>query len=325
MKPDARTISLYGALAAATLLCSESSWAQIDLTGTWSPRTSQDDEVRGAGPDPVAYMGIPLNDAARASALTYTPENVNELHRQCQPWQLHYILMGPFGFRMYPSMDRDGQIVAWNITGSIDREPMTIWIDGRKTPAPQAMPTPAGFTTGHWVGNTLVTTTTDISDGYLTRNGVPSSKQQMFTMYVTRHDNVLTITGVIQDPVYLTAPYVLSGLWTFAPEAAVQDPPDMVAACTPEEEIASLGTTTAPVYLTPQENKNLMFETERYGIPHSTALGGEATMDPNYAKTLQGYKQPSAYCSYQCCGGQGPNGENALVFDSTVLKCHIGM
>ena len=60
--------------------------------------------------------------------LSYTPETINEVDRQCQPWPVHYIVSAPSGFRIYPTADADGAVIAWNISGSIDREPMTIWL-----------------------------------------------------------------------------------------------------------------------------------------------------------------------------------------------------
>ena len=52
-----------------------------------------------------------------------------------------------------------------------------------------------------------MTTTTHIQDGSLYRNGVPNSDKEVFTMYITRHgDDELSITAVVQDPVYLTPP-----------------------------------------------------------------------------------------------------------------------
>ena len=99
--------------------------------------------------------------------LSYTPETINEVDRQCQPWPVHYIVLGPFGFRFYPTADADGTVIAWNISGSIDREPMTIWLPAahKHAPSSQALNVPGGFTTGEWQGDTLVTTTTHIRMG----------------------------------------------------------------------------------------------------------------------------------------------------------------
>jgi hypothetical protein len=51
-------------------------FAQMDLSGSWSPRNYGDalGNRPGPGPNPVDYLGIPLNDFARARALIYRPD-----------------------------------------------------------------------------------------------------------------------------------------------------------------------------------------------------------------------------------------------------------
>src|SRR5579884_2808127 len=175
-------------MACAAMLVTWSASAQINLTGSWRNRIDQDNKIRAPGPDLDTFLGLPINQTARAAALSYTPENISEVDRQCAPWPVHYIVLGPMSLEIWPTKRLDGSVLAWNIGGSIDRAPMTVWIDGRPSPDPQAANTPTGFTTGHWQGDTLVTTTTHVQDGYLYRNGVPSSDREVFTMFITRHD-----------------------------------------------------------------------------------------------------------------------------------------
>ena len=59
------------ALVVAALLVSVPAFAQFDLSGTWGSRSNQDEMERGPGPDPVDYLGLPLNDEGRAKALSY--------------------------------------------------------------------------------------------------------------------------------------------------------------------------------------------------------------------------------------------------------------
>jgi hypothetical protein len=326
MKVQVRSLAIGAAASLALLMYVHAASAQVDLSGTWSNRPEQDADVRFPGPPFADYLGIPLNDQARQFALlSYTPETINEVDRQCQPWPVHYIVTGPFGFRIYPTADVDGEVIAWNISGSGDREPMTIWMAGahKSPPSPQALAVPAGFTTGEWQGDTLVTTTTHIQDGFLYRNGVPNSDQEVFTMYITRHGENLTITGVVQDPVYLTAPYVLAGLWVYDPKGNVGTPGNDPAACTPEEEVTEDLNGNVPSYMAVANNPNLDYMTRLYHIPHQAAMGGAQTMYPQYIKTISNqYTIPTKYCTYLCCGGWGASGISALVFDHDVLKCN---
>ena len=43
--------------------------AQIDLSGNWVSRQHEDWEERGPGPEVVDYLGLPINEEARARAL----------------------------------------------------------------------------------------------------------------------------------------------------------------------------------------------------------------------------------------------------------------
>ena len=323
MKAEIRSIAIGIASLLVLSLYASTASADVDLSGTWTGGVDQDSDTRGSGPPPVSYMGIPLNAQARAAAVAYTPETINEIDRECQPWPVTYLLDGGGGGRISPAIDQNGMVVAWNITGSIDREPMTIWMDGRSAPSARALDEPAGFTIGRWEGDTLVTTTTHIQDSYLTRNGVPSSDQEVVTMYITRLGNVMTVTGIVQDPVYLTAPWILSEILSYNPNVQVSTDkcsyscPDP-ATCAPEEEVPDVLNGHVPTYVVPSANPTLNYMTTQYGIPHVAALGGAQTMYPQFIRQIKGqYRIPKAYCTYNCCGSGGMS----LAFQYDVLHC----
>ncbi len=313
------------AVGLGMLLAASYSDAQVDMTGTFTHVEDSDEQVRVMGPDFVNYTGIPLNADARNEAIGYTPETITEHNRECQPYKIHYILEGGWGWRMWPTQDDSGTLIAWNFSGSVDREPTTIWMDGRH-PTPTALHTPAGFTSGVWQGNTLVTTTTHLQDGYLTRNGVPASDQEVLTMFWTRQNELLTITGMIQDPVYLTEPYVLANTWLDDPSRSLSAPgASNPQVCFPEEEVVSVLNGQVPTYLTPQDNPSLMYVTRLYNIPHDAALGGAQTMYPQYAAKLsKQYKPPGNYCTHDCCGGVVLGGAGGFGFNTQVLHCPGG-
>ena len=101
--------------------------AQVDLSGSYSNSVDQEAQTAVEGPNFVDYAGIPITEQARASALNYTPETIDELQRQCHPYSLHYLMQAAWGFRMWPTVDPEtGDTVAWNMTGAIDRHPTTI-------------------------------------------------------------------------------------------------------------------------------------------------------------------------------------------------------
>lgn len=302
--------------AACLLLQATSASAETDLSGSYSSMQGEDTQIRVGGPDFVDYTGIPLNDQGRAAALSYTSDNISEVDRQCIPYKIHYLLQAFWGTRIWATLDPlTKRVVAWNLSGTIDRQPTTIWMDGRKPPSELAMATPGGFTSGIWRGNTLVTTTTHLQDGLLTRNGVPASDKQVMTMFLTKQDNVLSITAIIEDPVYLTAPYVLTHVFTQAPNQAISEAAGAtaVANCMPAEELPSTLNGRVPSYLSPADNPSLNVVSKTYHIPQEAAFGGAQTMYPEYAdKIAPKYQRPTEYCKSDCCGvamgigGPGP-------------------
>jgi hypothetical protein len=308
------------------LTCWSTAQAQINLSGSWQNWIDQDFDLRLNGPWPDTYMGIPINKAGQTAAVAYSTETLSEIDRQCEPYNISYEVVGPWGPQhIWPTMSLDGTVVAWNIGGQIDALPITIWVDGHLPPSDQAARSPQGFTTGHWIGDTLVASTTHIRHGYLTRNGVPSSDQQTVTIFITRHENALTFTEVIHDPIYLAAPYVLSDVLTENPTGATGTGADMDATCSPEEEAENVANNQVPTYLTPPQDL-LMYATLNYGIPHSAAMGGPQTMYPEYTRQLASlYKRPQAYCKTNCCGevGEAPDGTSTVTFNRQVVKCNL--
>jgi hypothetical protein len=300
--------------------------AQIDLSGSWTNWNDQDNRIRAPGPDPDTFLAVPMNAAARAAAVAYSPEDLAQLDVQCAAWPLHYIVVGGFPEKIWATKRIDGSVLAWNIGGTGDRYATTIWMDGRPAPSPQAPHTLGGYTTGRWLGDTLVTTTTHMQDGLLTRNGAPSSDQEVFTLFLTRHDNFLNVTGIVHDPVYLTEPYILSDVLTYNGSDNVASIPDPMSdpACTPEEEDASTNNYRVPSFITPAAD-TLNYAPRNYGIPLDTALGNAASMYPDYIATVQKeYRQPKGYCTLDCCGNQGADPydlNGGMAFNVNVLKC----
>lgn len=278
--------------------------AQVDLAGFWVQESDQ--SSYGPGPFAADYAGIPINPQAREAALAYSAEERDELHRQCEPWDPAYIILGPFGGLFSAVHDQFGRVVAWYIGGQpYDRRPTTIWMDGRQPPAALALHTDAGFTTGQWEGDTLVTTTTDIRDGYLERNGVRSSNQMTLEMFFTRHEDELMLSGIVRDPVYLEAPWVLSTTLRLNTASDGREP---LTYCMPGETDPQysdgLSTATELPDQIPAE-RTLM--KRLYNVPVDAAMGGAQTMYPDFRKRIlsEGYTPPSGYCAVECCDPRG--------------------
>ena len=122
-------------VVAAGLFCVPA-FAQFDLTGKWAARSNQDAMERGPGPDPVDYLGLPLNEEGRANALSFNYSALSLPEHQCGYLTPFYIVLGPFGLNIWSELDSvTGRIVAWKIGGWVDRDATTIWIDGRPHPS----------------------------------------------------------------------------------------------------------------------------------------------------------------------------------------------
>ena len=286
--------------ALTSLLLAAPAMAQVDLSGSWASAFHEDQQEGTNGPDLGDFVGLPINDDARARALSFTTSLLSQPERQCLNYPSFYLFGSPFQIRLWPESDPStGATVAWHVTGTLDRQPITIWMDGRPHPSPWAPHTPAGFTTGVWEGQTLTTYTTHLIAGPLRRNGVPTSDQATVTMHFSRFGNLLTVVGVLDDPVYLTEPHILSRTFQNNPNLTV---PTFGPPCIVEGELPDVKEGTVPHYLPgkhpfPNEMSRL------YNIPADVAMGGAETMYPEYRKKLEGkYVRPDV-CRANCYNG----------------------
>jgi hypothetical protein len=291
-------------LVVLTLAVTAPAFAQFDLGGRWVRRSNQDDMESGPGPDPVDYLGLPLNDEGRARGVSFQYSAVSLPEHQCGYLTPFYIVLGPFGLVVDRILEPvSGGQIAWRIGGWVDRDITTIWMDGRPHPGPNAPHTTSGFTTGSWDGDTLTTFTTHMKAGMMRRNGAPLSDRATITMHFTRHGDLLTVRALLEDPVYLSEPYVRSRVWQLD-----ADPNFGNGVASPCEPISELPRAEAgdvfPHYL-PGTNPFVTELTDLYNLPQEAVLGGAQTMYPEFRKKLGGY-QPPAVCKRYCgCGGLG--------------------
>lgn len=287
--------TLAALLAALTQLSAVPAAAQVDLSGYWSREADTDNSYSR---EPVDLLGIPVSADGRAKALSYDIASLSATERQCQMYTPFYAFTGPFGLKISSEQDPITQkLVAWKIDGWIDRDVTTIWMDGRPHPPPYALHSHGGFTTGRWEGNTLTAVTTHFKMGDIKRHTSFSSDRATLTYRFTRYDDLLTVTGILEDPVYLAEPYVLTDVFRLNTGGATFP----LTACEPIEELPTLHENPAlvPHYL-PGENPWINELTQNRGIPLDAVMGGPATMYPEYRKALKDtYKMP-ATCKIDC-------------------------
>jgi hypothetical protein len=275
--------------------------AQVDLTGTWQ-RVGQHDN--GAAREPVDLLGMPLSADGRAKALSYDIASLSATERQCQMYPPIYAIVGPFPLQFVMVPDPVTQkLLAWKILGWGDRDETMIWMDGRPHPSSLAPHSHGGFTTGEWEGDTLTAVTTHAKLGDIKRHRGFSSDRATFTMRFNRHGDLLTVTGILEDPVYLAEPYVLTEIFRLT-----SNPNNFpLTACEPIEELPRLHENPAFVpHYRPGKHPAMNEMTDRYNIPLEAVLGGPETMYPEYRKKLKDKYVMPPPCKEGCGGPPAP-------------------
>src|SRR6187455_527477 len=189
--------------------------AQVDLSGMWAPIFHEDQVERIPGPDVGDYAGLPINDALRMRADSWDASLLTLPEHQCKPHPSTYGFRGVGNLRITAEVDDKTQsIVKLHTHIQWQEQRRDIWMDGRPHPPAYAAHTWQGFSTGRWDGDMLTVTTTHLKLGWIRRNGIPRSDAATLTEHFVRHGQYLTLIAVIDDPVYLTEPFVRTTNWT---------------------------------------------------------------------------------------------------------------
>jgi hypothetical protein len=140
----------------------------------------------------------------------------------------------------------------------------------------------------------------------MTHNFAPESDQASVDMFLSRQNDLLVVTYIIHDPVYLAAPYITADTYKLS-EASPSYSIGTVNDCLPAETLPGIndGEKAAPA-MAPGQNPALDFMMNHYGIPLQVSLGGPEQMYPEFQKTLSKlYRAPKGYCVQYCCFAQG--------------------
>ena len=270
------------ALAAATLVVIQPSAQGArapDIAGEWRVDSAED-----PGQPPFAnYLGIAFNEAGRLRADT-TPESIwGTPEYQCRPHSAPHQWRGAGGARILKEQDpltRETRVFHLQYMRSLNRP---IFMDGRPRPPAYAPHSWSGFSSGEWLGHTLKVTTTHLKDGYLKRGGPQTSDMYTMTEFITRHDDILTVIVVVDDPIYLDEPFVLSVTSTYDPMAG----PSMEN-CTGSSFAENGGTDRhwVPHFLPGQNSGIGEFIKDQPWIPFDPIRGGVKTLYPEYRAVL---------------------------------------
>ena len=89
----------------AAILLALPAFAQLDLTGIWSPVFHEDQPERIPGPELADFLGLPINQAARQWALAWDPSRLTAPEHQCQVHTVAYMYRGPLLLRIWEERD----------------------------------------------------------------------------------------------------------------------------------------------------------------------------------------------------------------------------
>jgi hypothetical protein len=261
-------------------------YAEKNLSGVWVGNYSEDYPDRLPGPELGDYAGLPINDAVRLRAESWSASLIALPEYQCRVHPSDYASSFA-NIRIWEERDPISEaLVAIHIQHFAWQTRRTIWMDGRERPPEYAQHTSMGFSTGEWVGHQLKIKTTHLKEGWLRRNGVTRSDQATVTEYFIRHGDYLSWTVIIDDPVYLDEPFIRNRDYIYTIDSQVASYP-----CDPVMEMVR-----EPGYIPhhlPGENTDMLIYSRRHDIPLEGAMGGAMTMYPEYMKRLAELPKPS--------------------------------
>ena len=203
----------------------------FDLTGTWVSVVTEDWRWRMVVLRKGDYSSVPLNADGRKAADAWDPS----MNDGCKPYGAPALMRVPGRLRIAGDGD-----TTLTIATDAGRQTRSLRFDRR--PTPSAERTWQGHSTAEWdlilspggLGVSLQTApprmgalkvvTTNLRAGYLRRNGVPYSENAVMTEYfdrVTAYETEwLTVLTVVDDPQYLTQPFVTSTHFTREPDGS---------------------------------------------------------------------------------------------------------
>ena len=254
-------------------------YAQADFTGVWGVNRHEDNESRD--PHPGEYAGVPLNEAGKQRANTWSASIQKLQVWQCRPHPIYYWPRAPQTLMIRQEVNpTTREVVAYyaQIGESVEA---VIYMDGRPHPSKNSLHSWNGFSTGEWMGDILKITTTHLKDSYLRRNGVNLSDQATLTQYWMRQGDIMTWVQIHYDPVYLAEPYVRITEYRARPGAATMT----VEPCIVADELAA-ERGYVPHWL-PGQNPTLDVYAEQFESPLEANQGGPQTMYPEYRERLE--------------------------------------
>jgi len=211
--------------------------APIDITGQWVAVISEDWRWRMITPPKGDIVSIPLNLQGQKVAEAWDPAKDEAAGEQCRSYGAPGLMRGPI--RMRISWQDDSTLKMETDYGTQTR--LFRFGMSTKSTVPAGPRSWQGATTAEWSVRgggrggggrrygSLKTVTTNLRPGYLRKNGVPYSERAVFTEFWDMHAlpngaKYLVNTNVVEDPVYLQAPFQSAIHYTFERDTSKWSP-----------------------------------------------------------------------------------------------------
>jgi hypothetical protein len=190
--------------------------APIDLTGYWVSYVTENWRYRMVTPAKGEYRRIPASPAAVPIINAWDPAADERAGNQCKsygagaimnvPGRLHITWQDANTLRI--DTDAGTQMRLLRFTASASSKQTRATWQGESTARWESVRGPDK-------GGSLSVVTTNMRAGYLRKNGVPYSERTTVTEHfdiapLPDGGQLLLVNTVIEDPVYLNAPYVVS-------------------------------------------------------------------------------------------------------------------
>lgn len=196
--------------------------APEDLTGYWVSVVTEDWRFRMITPKKGDYASVPLNAEGRKAADAWDPTKDEAAGEACKSYGAAGLMRVPGRLNITWADDRTLKVET--DAGTQTR----LFHFGGRAPEGGGDQGWQGYSRAEWqiVGGgrgpdagpragSLKVVTTKLRPGYLRKNGVPYSADTVLTEYYSRTfesngDSWLIITTVVNDPAYLTQPFITS-------------------------------------------------------------------------------------------------------------------
>ena len=205
--------------------------APIDLTGYWVSLVVDEWRFR-VSPQKGDVPYLPLNAAARQIANTWDPDRDLADGKACKAYGAVGVMQRPG--RLHVTWDDDNTI---RVDADAGMQTRTFHFgDGQGSKGDSSW---QGYSVAQWVrpggrnaqpkSGQLKVVTTNMLSGYVRKNGVPYSANAVLTEYFNRlegaqGDVYISVTAMLDDPTYLTQPFVRSYQFKRQPDASGWDP-----------------------------------------------------------------------------------------------------